>query len=645
MVKQYRYIISLIFIITGLSISAMEYSNDINKTVLILNSYHNGFLWSDEITRGISNVLSDKNIELHIEYMDSKRQWNTNYINALSEILILKFNRHNYDLIITSDDNAFNYAVQNRDRLFAGIPIVFCGLNFLNPNQLSEYSNITGVNETIDIIGNIDLIRSLHPELENLVIITDDTTTGRKLQTRLNEVTPLYPNTSIDIVYDISGNDLIELVKNSSLNTIFLFTLFFTDNEGVFYDDMINKLSAVSKTPIYGAWDFNMNNGIIGGVLTDGYSQGTVAGELGLRVLSGEDLDDIAIKITSPTEVVFDYKELKRFNINIDNIDFDKLINKPESFYYKYRDIILIVALLLIILTISLLSVSIFLIRSKQAENRLTRYKMNLEDIISERTKKLQTSLEDLKSTQDKLVETQKMAYLGSLVAGVAHEMNTPLGVGITSISHQITEINGLENIINNNKLKKSELDEYLLNSKQSLESSLSSLQRAAEIINRFKLVAIDQTEEIKQIINIHDFLTNLIVNIFSKEFNDNFRILLFCNNDIEIETFPEAILVLFKNLITNSFNHGFKDSKFGVINMEVIKNNGKLEIKYYDSGFGISDKNIKHVFNPFYTTGRVDGHLGLGLNIVYNVVVNQLEGSIKCQNDTDGNTFFLINI
>lgn len=638
----FKNLLLIVFLITSSTLWTSEYNSDVRKKVLLLNSYHKGYLWSDDITRGVTETFLRENIELHIEYMDSKRQWDSDYQDLLSELLRLKYNRHNYDIIITSDDNAFNFATKNRDMLFSGKPIIFCGVNYLKPDRLYDISNITGVNEQGDIGANIDLIRKIHPWIKNIKIITDNTTTGQKIQENVKKLLISNADIDLDLIFDISGDDLVKLVKESNVNTIFIFTFFFTDKNGQYYDNIISDISKVSKSPIYGAWDFNLNQGITGGVLTSGYFQGSKAAELTLQVLGGTDPDSIPVIYKTPTNIVFDYNQLVRFNIEPDEIVMDSIINRPESFYYKNKELIWTISGILLLLIISLFGVTTGLIRSKKAEYALQQYKDQLEDVVNERTMELQSSLNSLKKAQNQLVESKKMAYLGSLVAGVAHEINTPLGIGITSISHQLIETNNMDIRISGNILKRSELNNYILTAKQSLNLSLSSLQRASDIVTTFKQVAVDQTIEDKQNINLYYFYTDLI-----KSFNseNDVKINFTCPENLWMETYPGAMILIISNLFNNSLQHGFKGGNYGEINIGITELRTQIEIKYSDTGYGISKKNISHIFDPFYTTNRSSGNIGLGLYIIYNIVVNKLKGSIICESIEDKDTTFTISL
>ncbi len=622
-----------------IKVSIFSASDDVtNKKVLLLNSYHKGFLWTDEITRGITETYLKEGIELHIEYMDSKRQWDLDYQSLLTNLLEVKITKHSYDLIITSDDDAFNFAMQNRSKLFPNKPIVFCGLNYINKTVIAKYSNITGINEESNISRNIELISKNHPKIKKIIVITDNSTTGIKIQNSVKEISPLYANIDIQLVFNVSGEELVNVVEEINLDSIILFTIFFTDRNGVYFDHIIQDISKVAKVPIYGSWDFDLNKGIIGGDLIGGYQQGYEAAELSLSVLKGLDIDKVPVEYKTPTKIIFDYNQLKRFNINIDKTNNTKIINFPESFYFKYKTLIWVVIFILSLLIVVLFSVIFVLIKSKKTELKLTHYKDHLEEIVDDRTKELSTSLQDLHYAQDQLIESKNMAFLGSLVSGVAHEINTPVGIGITSISHQILLTKELDYKIINKSLSKSDLNNFIEGLINSLELSLANLNKAANIVNTFKKVAVESYHEEKVNINLHDFFSDII----DQQVPLGIKIYYFCEKSLTLETYPHSLIQIMSNLIINSIEHAFIGDK-GYIDLVISRKNDKTIITYHDSGVGILPEHQDKIFDPFFTTKRVEGHIGLGLNIIYNNVINRLQGTVDCSSNPDTGTTFTI--
>lgn len=180
------------------------------KSVLLVNSYHKGFLWSDNIVKGVEDVINkDGNIDLHIEYLDSKRQFDDKYNQLIYNLIEYKFNNRKYDVIITTDNNAFNFINNYKESLFKETPIVFSGLNYISEEDLQLYKNTTGINERANLKANIDLIHRLQPEVRKIVIITDDTVSGKQVQKEAEGVINSNGRNEIELLFDTSMEELV----------------------------------------------------------------------------------------------------------------------------------------------------------------------------------------------------------------------------------------------------------------------------------------------------------------------------------------------------------------------------------------------------------------------------------------------------
>lgn len=264
--------------------------------------------------------------------------------------------------------------------------------------------------------------------------------------------------------------------------------------------------------------------------------------------------------------------------------------------------------------------------------DQLELHKQSLEIIVDKRTSELKESLIKLKHTQEQLIETEKMASLGELVSGVAHEINTPVGIGLTASSYlkdraeemlttmlsESDEKNGMYNVV-----------------KKCLESSevlMSNMQKASEIIKSFKEIAIDNSNEDFRIINIKEYLDNIISKLAIKYEHFDTKITFECIEDIIIKTYPGALYRIISQLLKNTHMHGLKEGEIVTINITIKRKEESAELIYKDNGKGISEEDINKIFTPFYTTGRSKGGKGLGLNVVYNLVVHKLKGGISSE-------------
>ena len=165
------------------------------KEVLLIHSYHKGYIWTDDISKTIEkNFSSDKNIELTTVYMDTKRIDDPSYLANLAKLYKQQFTNRTFDLIIISDNNAFDFMELYYDSLFKNVPVLFCGINNYDKNMLDKltFKNISGVAEEVDIEKNFELISRLHPNLKNLLIINDTSTTGYAVKKDLAKIIEKY---------------------------------------------------------------------------------------------------------------------------------------------------------------------------------------------------------------------------------------------------------------------------------------------------------------------------------------------------------------------------------------------------------------------------------------------------------------------
>lgn len=288
----------------------------------------------------------------------------------------------------------------------------------------------------------------------------------------------------------------------------------------------------------------------------------------------------------------------------------------------------------------------------KLAEEKIQRMNEELEQLVTERTEQLNTMIEELKSsldtikkTQNQLVRTEKMAALGSLVAGVAHEINTPVGIAITAASFLEDKTQTFSELYASDEMKRSDLESYLKTAADSTAHIFSNIKRAADLISSFKQVAVDQSSEEIRRFKIKEYLEKVILSLQPKIRRTRHIIQINCTRDIEIKSYPGAFSQLITNLVMNSLIHGFEGIEKGQIILDISQDEHYLILNYYDNGIGMDEKTVNSIFDPFYTSKRGLGGSGLGMHIVYNVVTQTLGGRIDCQSKLDEGTEFKIYI
>ncbi len=285
-----------------------------------------------------------------------------------------------------------------------------------------------------------------------------------------------------------------------------------------------------------------------------------------------------------------------------------------------------------------------------KAEQIVNSLNEDLELRVTERTQALSESnndlnqtLEELKFTQVQLLENEKMASLGGLVAGVAHEVNTPIGIVLTSISFMKERCINIVDAMNDQTLTAKQLAKFTEELDVGFDLSLRNISRAVELIEGFKLIAVDSVVDDARTLNMHDYLEDIIRSLQLKARQAQVSIKLTCDKGLLITSYPGAIAQITNNLIINSLVHAFAEvtDGSGEITIKVKRLAQGIEIYYGDNGCKLNEETKVHLFEPFYTTKRGQGGSGLGAHIVYNLVTQKLKGNIELITDqAQGKTF-----
>lgn len=274
------------------------------------------------------------------------------------------------------------------------------------------------------------------------------------------------------------------------------------------------------------------------------------------------------------------------------------------------------------------------------AELERRNYEISLEEKVRSRTLELSATVEKLKVTQEQLVESDKMAALGALVAGISHEVNTPLGISITTHSIISEEHRILNDKIANSKLSKKDMRHYNEVVGSSLDMLGDNLFRAKQLIENFKKTAVDQHYLEIEKINVKGYYNKLISTLNSVLKTKKASIKITGDDNINLPTYPGIHAQILTNLITNSIRHGFNTMENNKITIGIEIQNDIVEINYQDNGVGLSKEAKVHVFDPFFTTAREKGGVGLGMSIVYNLITQKLGGKIYINKKANGASF-----
>jgi len=296
---------------------------------------------------------------------------------------------------------------------------------------------------------------------------------------------------------------------------------------------------------------------------------------------------------------------------------------------------------------------------------KLRREKKLLEDQVNERTaelkdantlleeqkeeveqqrEELQITLDQLKETQVQLIQSEKLAALGGLVAGVAHEINTPVSIGLTAASSLEEETRKMADLYKEDKISRADFKDYLNTANQSAKLILSNMERTADMVQSFKQVSADQSTEQQRKFLLKSYTEDVIRSLYPKLKDREISIDLDIDEKLELDSFPGAFSQIITNLVLNSLDHGFEVDDKGNIEITTKLDNNILKLDYTDNGKGIPEENLSKIFEPFFTTNKKIG-TGLGMHIVYNLVTQKLNGTIECSSEPGKGTSFRLKI
>lgn len=285
------------------------------------------------------------------------------------------------------------------------------------------------------------------------------------------------------------------------------------------------------------------------------------------------------------------------------------------------------------------------------SEARLRELNEKLEELVRIRTRDLEASNQSLKEaietlhrTQRQLVESEKLAALGALVAGVSHEINTPLGICVTVASHLTEQVRSLE-IAYREGLRRSQMEQFLGDARQGLDILNGNLRRAADLIRSFKQIAVDQGSEERRVVDARTYLGEILLSVSPQLKRQNIRTELVCADGIELDTYPGVLAQIVTNLAINAAVHAFEGHPAPQIRIEGRQEGEDFVLVFADNGCGMPAEVRRHVFEPFFTTRRGGGGSGLGLHIVFNQVTQRLGGTIECDSHPGEGTRFVLRL
>jgi signal transduction histidine kinase/CheY-like chemotaxis protein len=584
------------------------------KRVLVLNAYHEGFYWTDRIMIGVKSVLNkEPEVELFVNYMDMKRYFDKSYYTTLRNLFAHKYANMDFDVILASDDHALDFLLQYRDELFPGTPVVFCGINDFKPERIKGHSGYTGICESYDIAGTVNMMKGLHPEATTINFVIDDTLTGHYYRGLIERVEPSFAGRlTFNYLFDLDVNALKQRLQALSDNDLVVWASYLRtpDGKAISCEDSLRLVSGNTSRPMYTIWDVVGQGGVVGGMVTSPIHQGQFIARQALKILQGESVDTLPV-VDSPMVYCFDHQMLRKFGITDKQLPPGSiLINPPRSLYAEYKVIIWLTCGFVVVLCLIIAALSRDILRRKKAE-------------------------EALLESEAKLRHTEKMGALGQLAGGIAHDFNNQLS-GVVGYADLLLE-----------ELEDADHRSFVDGIKKSALRSADLTAQLLAFSRRGKFLSVA--------VNMHDLIEN-VVTMLSHSIDKRIQLMTILKAEhYHVKGDPNQLQNAFLNVALNARDAMPAGGTLSFIS-ECIELDKKitdahsyhipagpyLSIYIKDTGCGMSQEIRDHIFEPFFTTKPVGQGTGMGLASTYGTIKSH-QGFISVQSESDAGTIVTI--
>ncbi len=361
-----------LFFLLGLLGTGYLWATPATKNVLIIHSYHQGYGWTDALNLGIERELNSlEKVELHMEYMDTKRYKLDEISGSFLDLIRQKYMATPPDVIIISDNNALLLAKQIRKGIFPCVPIVFCGINNYEDCLAQVPDNSTGVAENADIEATIRLILGLQKNVNRIAFITDNTTTGKINAKLVDGIIAKMSGINFLHLKNITEAELRKSLSVLPQDTALIEMTFFIDRLGKQFtqSEYLNLIKESCDLPIYSCWDMSLGLGSMGGAITSGALQGKNAALMTKKIMSGTKASDIDVIKHSPTQIMLDWREMQKHKIDNAYIPSEAIVlYKPATVYHRYRKWLLVLIIFFFLQTVIIVTLVRNIWRRRRAE-------------------------------------------------------------------------------------------------------------------------------------------------------------------------------------------------------------------------------------------------------------------------------------
>ena len=610
--RKFQTIIFLIVFINNFLLiqttSVFALNNEEKKLeILFISSFDPNFISIEDQLNGLKKELNN-NAHIMIEYMNSKTFDSTE--NEETFYNLLKYSLENYDKIdavIAGDDDATEFCIKYRDDLFKDIPISFLGVqDFDRLNRALECELVSGVSEVESIRANIELIKTLHPNVDTITFID---TYGILT---CEEIVADYPDINFQwiLTEDKTLSEVQSILSNLSSNNavIQLYINKFKDID-TFDRNTINKTIAEScvASPIYSILNYDVGQGSIGGKVINHFIQGQKAGSIALNLLNGYDTKELFIADDEANQYFFDYKALKKFNIKTSDLpEGSVIINHPKKLIKEYKNILIASLLLLIGLLSMILVLLWYIVYKKRYEKAILNAMHNAEEASKIKT---------------------------HFISNISHELKTPINVIMSAIQ-----------LINYNT---KESPSYSKN-KNTLAIIDDNCKRLLRLLNNLIDVQkheLDDTKLNLSAVNVVNLIEMLVASVVPYAESKNLNLIFDTNKeDVILKVDADKLERIMLNLLSNAIKFSKPNGEIRVtLNFEDC-----LYISVADNGIGIAKENLNKIFDKFTqldtSFSRKNEGSGIGLSIVKSFVLLH-NGKISVKSDLNKGTIFLIEL
>ena len=284
--------------------------------------------------------------------------------------------------------------------------------------------------------------------------------------------------------------------------------------------------------------------------------------------------------------------------------------------------------------------------RLVKVSDRLQGQLASVNQELDKRRAEAEETLDHLKATQESLIQAEKLASLGALVGGVAHEINTPVGIALSCASHLADAATAMRALFDADNIGIDDFERFLRTLSDTTGLILANCERAAELIRGFKQVAVDRTSSERRRFDLCAYVRETMASLGPQLRQSGHQIAIDCPGGIAMDSYPGALSQVLSNFVMNSLVHGFAPGNTGTLTIRIdVLEPDQVRIVYSDDGRGIDPDHLGRVFDPFFTTKRGSGGSGLGLHIVYNLVTGPLKGSLGVQSEPGQGTTFTLTM